>query len=95
MTEEIKTKERETKVPIFRIRQLLRMKKELDNEVKFIMEKYNVEIGYIRGLMKLPMNEKPPAKKKTKKEPEPAATKPARKPRTTKKKPVDNSDLIG
>ena len=75
MTEE----KRKTKVPVFRINNLLRLKRELDEEVKSVMEKYGVDIGYIRGLFKQPSGA-PPSKKTRKSSP--------------KKKSFDRSDLI-
>ncbi len=73
------TEARKTKVPIDRIRTLIRLKKKLDDEVKLIMEEYKVDINYIRGLFKLP-TDTPPTTRSRK--------------RTPKKKTFDRTDLI-
>jgi len=101
------TETRQTRVPVMRIRKLIKMKKDLDAEVKNIMEEFNVDMNYMRGIFKVPMNDTPTRKRKSKPPtsdpiietpPEPVfATKPQKKPRKprAKKESVDRSDLIG
>ena len=84
--------DRETKVPVTRIRKLIRMKKDLDDEVRNIMATYNVDMGYIRGLMKMPTQEPVSKKKATPKKkapPQPESSTPRKQ-----KKYIDRSDLI-
>lgn len=46
-----------TKVPMTKIKELVKRKKSLDTYVHQLMEDYGVSIGYIRGLLKEPLNE--------------------------------------
>lgn len=72
---------RKTKVPITHIRKLIKMKKEFDDEVRNTMAKYNVDMAYMRGLLK------EPSKELIHKKITPTPTK-------KQKKYIDRSDLI-
>jgi len=46
---------RGTKIPIAKIRKLIKLDKQLKDQIREIMETHSVSIGYIRGLLKTPM----------------------------------------
>ena len=52
-----------TKVPMVRIRKLIKLKQQLDDEARDVMETYGVNMSYIRGLLKTSM-EQPKGRKK-------------------------------
>lgn len=50
--EKIIRQERKTKIPMTRIKKLIKLKQALDDEVKDIIQTYDVNMSYIRGLLK-------------------------------------------
>lgn len=46
---------RKTRIPITRIRKLIKLDDNLKKEVKAILEEYDVTLGYLKGILRQPM----------------------------------------
>ena len=62
---------RKTRIPVAKIRRLIKLKEDLDKFMQDIMDEFGVPMSYVRGLMKEPMvtapkkKRTPPAKTKS------------------------------